>query len=162
MKVHVQFGPIGLAGMNVLLTVTVVLNPEQCADYCLNKDGCNAMAAVHFAEIDDNLQCYITLESFYSGPECWGSTCNNPEDLSATAQLGIWRDFYKTNPEYLPTHEPDGVIGASLENVRGLCDETSTAFGNVNYRNMEGNAFLTADDKNVVRESDSQLKATLQ
>ena len=28
MKVHVQFGPIGLAGVHVLLSVTVVFNQE--------------------------------------------------------------------------------------------------------------------------------------
>ena len=28
MKVNVQFGPIGLAGVHVLLSVTVVFNPE--------------------------------------------------------------------------------------------------------------------------------------
>ena len=28
MKVHVQFGPIGLAGVIVLLSVTVAFNPE--------------------------------------------------------------------------------------------------------------------------------------
>ena len=39
--------------------------------------------------------------------------------------------------------------------MKGVCDETITAFGNVHYRSMEGNAFLTADDKNVVRESGS-------
>ena len=130
---------------------------EQCADYCLNTAGCNA---VYVFRIDGVLEwCFINNGEFYSGPDCAGSHCRDPENLTQTVQFGVFRDYYKSNPAFLPTNEPDGVIGVNNANVKGVCDETSTAFGNVHYRSMEGNAFLTADDKNVVRESGSNCAA---
>ena len=144
---------------------------EQCADYCLNKDGCNAIAVVQedysgsvnpptYADADGKVySCNINLDEFVDGPYCWGSTCYNPEDMSLTLTFGVFRDYYKANPQFLPSNEPDGTLNANYNAVKGVCDETPTAFGNVNYRRMEGNAFLTADDKNIIRESGSNCAA---
>ena len=129
---------------------------EQCADYCNNKDSCNAIAVIRtdLTDYDDYYdykvdndyytdgkrgvyECYINLGEFYHGPSCYGSACYDPDDHRLTLQLGVFRDYYKAYPVFLPSNEPDGIIGASPGNVRGVCDETSTAFGNVNYRNME-------------------------
>ena len=122
---------------------------EQCADYCLNKDGCYAIHVIHRSP---DKYCIISLSEFNRGPQCWGSTCSDAEDLRVTNQFGVFRDYYKANPQFLPSNEPDGIINVNFDDVKGVCDETSTAFGTVNYRNMEGKAFLTADAKNVVRE----------
>ena len=110
---------------------------EQCAEYCSNKDGCNANTLTRTVLTDDDslydffvnigfytdghaYQWYYSVGEFYSGPTCWGSTCNDPEDLSETTQLGVWRDYYKANPEYLPSNEPDGIFGADCSS--GTCE----------------------------------------
>ena len=132
---------------------------EQCADYCLNIAGCNGVLVKReeFWWHDDGVHhyCFINRGEFVNGPSCSGSHCYNPEDVSITVQFGVFVDYYKSNPAYLPTNEPDGTIGVNDVKVKGVCDETSTAFGTVNYRSMEETEFRTADDKNVVRESGS-------
>ena len=99
--------------------------------------------------------CYIGLSEFYRPSKCWGN-CGPGVIVN---HFGVFRDYYKKNPQYLPTHQPDGTLNEVPENVKGVCDEISTAFGKVNYREMTGRSFLTADSKNVVRESGSNCAA---
>ena len=40
--------------------------------------------------------------------------------ICQTTQLGVWRDYYKANPEYLPSNEPDGIFGADCSS--GTCE----------------------------------------
>ena len=135
---------------------------EQCVDYCLNYSGCNA-AVVTFRNYGDQYDgdtCYINYREFNSGPNCWGSTCyGNASDTRSTLRMAVFRDYYEQNPQNLPSSSPDGTVGGSYEETEGFCDETSTGFGKVNYRDMEGYSFSSGDSKNVVRESGTNCAA---
>ena len=151
---------------------------ERCASFCANRDGCHAIA-VNRHDIDEEYEddyynyvdqyydefhgiswynCYITSRVFHSGPKCWGSACHDPNDHSDGVQFGVFKDYYEEKPDALPVTKPDGTFRPANANVKGVCDKISTAFGEVNYREMNEIAFL-ADSKNVVRESGSNCAA---
>jgi len=97
-------------------------------------------------------RCYINTWRFIGVNNNWGQ---QTEYISQTLQFGVFRDYYEQNPTYLSNlEEIDGVIGANYEEVEGLCGETNTGFGTVNYR-ADGIQFNSNDDKNIVRESGS-------
>ena len=129
---------------------------EQCTEYCIDTDDC---VAVFIRRLENlfgaNEECFINNGDFRR-LTCWGSTCRDPDNLSETTQLGVFRDYYKDNSDFItdffPSNEPDGTVRANYDDLKGVCDEANSVFGDVNYRNMEGNRFLTADSKNVVRE----------
>ena len=62
----------------------------------------------------------------------------------------VAQDYYEAN-SWLFDYMPDGNSGGGLVEIEGLCDETSSDFGMVNYRNIDGKVFTALDEKNVVR-----------
>ena len=130
---------------------------ERCAAYCLSFTGCAGIAVTRLEYFTNDYfreQCYINQGNYIGKSDCWGTACNPDYNYSYsnTLILGVFRDYYEANPEYL-TWEIDGTIGTNYNEVEGACDEASTGFGKVNYRDTNGVAFTTADSKNVVRES---------
>ena len=77
---------------------------EQCADYCLNTDGCNGIFVMRedlslFYNYDYPLNedyrhyCLINKGEFFGGPVCAATNCNDPEDLQFTIRFGVFRDY---------------------------------------------------------------------
>ena len=138
---------------------------EYCADYCRNSINCNAVKAeqndkVGFRKWD----CWFNYDGFeynYSQFQCYGSTCNDNYSYNdfMSNKMAVFKDYYEEHYQYLPKQTPDGTIGGADEEAEGICDETSTGFGNVNYLDMEGYAFSSVDDKNVIRESGTNCAA---
>ena len=133
---------------------------ERCASYCLATTDCVGMAVTkieydpqYYPNHQDYEYCYINKGDYYGNTDCWGTTCNPTYNYRYTQTIiqGVFRDFYDANPTYFDW-EIDGVIGTNTE-TDGTCGETSTGFGDVNYKNTKGVAYSTADSKNVVRES---------
>ena len=128
---------------------------DRCVAYCLSFSGCFSVAVtrLEYLTVDRPVtyQCYINSEPFTYATDSWGQ---QNESISQTIQFGVFRDYYEENPQFL-TWTIDGVIGANYAEVEGLCDDTNTGFGTVNYRETEGIEFSSNDDKNIVRESGS-------
>ena len=139
---------------------------EQCGNYCASSDGCIGIyvTTLTMPEEPVTYQCYVNYDPYYTGPYCWGSNCQDPSNLIQTIQIGVFRDYYDSNPEFLPTTTPAGTIGTVIggsvdgpdgEQVENPCDVASTGFGSVNYRKTYSTSYSTDDDKNVVRETGS-------
>ena len=127
---------------------------DQCVAYCLSLSGCFSVAVTRYERYEDQFisyECYINSEDFVNKFDSWGSS---NQYFEQSLVLGVFRDYYEQNPTYLPW-AIDGIIGASYAEVEGLCDETNTGFGTVNYRETEGIQFNSNDDKNIIRESGS-------
>jgi len=129
--------------------------PETCADYCLASDGCTGMAVTIYKPSPTSsttYYCYVTYSVYSSGPDCWGTNCRDSSNMSHTIIFAVFRDYYESNPENLPTDTPDGTIGASYEEVEGVCDTTSTVYGDVNFEETKSVEYSSEDSKNIVRE----------
>ena len=128
---------------------------ERCVAYCLSFSGCFSVAVTRLEYLTTDrpvtYQCYINSEDFTYTVDTWGQ---QNSAISHTIQFGVFRDYYEENPQFLPW-TIDGVIGANYAEVEGLCDDTNTGFGTVNYRETDGIQFNSNDDKNIVRESGS-------
>ena len=144
---------------------------QQCADYCrylesppMREKGYECLGFYVTREdpsavnLDGPIieKCYINPSGMYmvQYPKCWGSTCNPkaphyPSNYQ-TITFGVFRDYYQTNPQNLPTDEPDGTLGTYQD--EGFCEKINTSFGKVNYRKTDGIAFTPDEYKNVIRE----------
>ena len=95
-------------------------------------------------------RCYITFYEL-SSPSS-PSYQNNGKWISTTV-FAVAVDYYRkhqSNPDlFLPNNPPDNAVEAE-----GLCDETKTGFGMVNFKKYEGIEFTAWDNKNIIRESD--------
>ena len=136
---------------------------DQCSSYCLALDGCLGMAVSRFQvnpfEIDSiRYSCYINHTPYTRGPECWGSLCTSELNFQSIV-FGVFKDYYEENPQFLPTDNPDGELEVNLNDIDGLCNgiqvvsnNPGAAFGLVTYKETDGVAFETEDDKNVLIE----------
>ena len=129
---------------------------EQCATYCLNFNGCNGIAVTRFRSSQGAApiySCYINSAPYTSGPFCWGTNCHNKADQRQTIVFGVFKDYYDSNPQFLPTDAPDGTIAASYYGHEELCKEIPTGFGHVFYQNTPGYEYSAERNTNIVRES---------
>ena len=136
---------------------------DQCTSYCLSFTGCIAVMVVKFEWLAQteppiwapdgvSFKCYIT-DSDLTQHTPWS---NLQPSWSYTGVFAVLQDYYDSNPSLFDsTWHPDGTTGIENESIDGLCDETNTGFGIVNYKLIDGIEFTSYDGKNIIRESGS-------
>ena len=137
---------------------------DQCTSYCLSFTGCFAVMVVRFkwlaqteppiwAPSGTKFICYITDSDLTKPNTPWN---NLQPSWSHTGVFAVLQDYYDSNPSLFDTTwQPDGTTGIETESIDGICDETNTEFGIVNYKLIDGMEFTSFDDKNIIRESGS-------
>ena len=136
---------------------------ENCANYCASFDGCIgiALTTLRIPGQPVTTQCYINTGAYNDGPYCWGSNCSDPNNTIQTIQMGVFREYYESNPQNLPTTTPDSEVGTIESSTSGSEDDfltinanqcaiANTGFGDVDYRSTNSRRYSTEDDKNVV------------
>ena len=137
---------------------------NRCASYCLSVDGCLGMAVTYFQPEEDRVdeKCYINKSPYTRGPVCWGSRCHSSLQFQSL-KFGVFKDYYETNPEFLPTDDPKDEIEVKLNDADGQCNVIQVGrgpttnglddgFGLTRFRETNGIVFESDDDKNVVHE----------
>ena len=136
---------------------------ENCANYCASFDGCIGigLTTLRIPGQPITTQCYINTGAYENGPACWGSICSDPNNMIQTIQMGVFREYYESNPENLPTTTPDSEVGTIESSTSGSEDDfliinpnqcaiANTGFGDVDYRSTGPRTYSSYDDKNVV------------
>ena len=138
---------------------------EDCVGYCLsyqddNGDPCT-LAQLSYKEYFNAPQyseynCYIRITQEVSGAS--REYIKTTPYFVISQHFGYTMKFYnkllKSKPEFVQL-SPDGTMGGKAAEIEGLCDETNTGFGIVNFKNAEATEFISLLDKNIIRDSNS-------
>ena len=132
---------------------------DQCVSYCLSHDGCIAAQTLDLIYDDENYYFYYDpydsrhceiCDSFMTSKPVYRTYPNN-YGTQRTWNLAVVKDYYDENCFYLSDNPDDCVI--EIEGLSdGLCGETRSYFGKVNYLNLDGKVLAALDEKNVVQE----------
>ena len=127
---------------------------DKCLKYCLSHTGCKSFEVRTYENDDTSIEessCYINDKNMY--PPYLFPFANDGSAHVWTKTLAVTQDYYESTLKD-KVQLPDGSIGGTVE-IEGICDETSSNFGMVNYRQLGGFELNSIFEKNIIHQTDS-------
>ena len=186
--IHKKFLPDGDTMLEQCTSYCIADNECQLAKISIkyHPDG-NVNSWIQNGELKSDW-CFVTNDDFLAAitprEYGWSETKWHPGWLESGGgaldidHYAITKEYFESNPVYFTTWHRgqygqwletsadgtwltvDGVVGENSVELEGICDETNTDFGIVNYRQFGKIEFAALDDKNVIRESGQTNCAT--